>query len=173
MNQFNQSILEKGDALLYYGKALPPDPVTRADFVDWSIAVKTGYWLSHIEVYVGAGLSVASRNGIGVNRYPLRLEGLVCVRRPVGIADVDSATKWFINEASGQGYDFKGLLCFWMAVRQGSRKKQFCSEFALRWYRHAGIQPLNPKVDADRTAPCEFWKTGEFETIWQKIGFAP
>ena len=145
----------------------------RSSFVDRIISIKTGYYLSHIEVYVGSGLSVASRNGIGVNRYPLRIAGLVCVRRPTGIVDMDSAMKWFQSDAIGQGYDFKGLLCFWLAVKQGSWKKQFCSEFALRWYRHARIHPLNPKVKADRTAPCEFWKTNEFETIWLKEGFQP
>lgn len=173
MNGFDKSILEVGDALLYYGQSPVVSPQRRADFVDWSIAVKTGYWLSHIEIYDGEGMSVASRNGIGVNRYPLRLDGLVLVRRPVGIIDRETAEKWFQREARGQKYDFKGLLCFWLAVRQGSHAKMFCSEFALRWYRKAQIQPLNPDVDADRTAPCEFYKTANFATIWQLQNWNP
>lgn len=37
---------------------------------------------AHIEIYMGAGISFASRNGIGVNSYAFRTSGLVHVRRP-------------------------------------------------------------------------------------------
>ena len=169
MNRFDQSIIEPGDSLLYYGESGPNHfGKQHAGIVDWMIAVKTSYWIAHIEIYTGSGMSVASRNGIGVNRYPLRLGGLMAVRRPRQGIDLFSAEKWFVGSARGQGYDFKGLLCFYLAVKRGSPTKMFCSEFALRWYRHAGFQPFNPDVDADRTGPCEFWKTGMMSTVWQK-----
>lgn len=170
---FDRAILKPGDALLYYGDAPDFEPGTHAGFVDWSIAVKTGYWIVHIEIYRGAGVSLASRNGIGVNQYPLRTNGLVLVRRPESRLNLETAEAWFQNTARGQKYDFKGLLCFYLAVRQGSRNKMFCSEFALRWYRKASFEPFNPEVDADRTAPCEFWKCARFDTVWEKENFKP
>ena len=86
------------------------------------------------------------------------------MRRPRTHVDLWAAEQWF-RDVRGEGYDFKGLLCFWLAVREGSRRKMFCSEFALRWYRHATVQPFNPAQDADRTSPRDFWLTNEFETI--------
>lgn len=154
---FDKSMLKAGDCLLYWEKGL----------VDWLISVKTGGWCAHIEIYDGNGMSVASRNGIGVNRYALRLGGLIAVRRPKTCFDWQGGEKWFGGAARGQGYDFKGLLCFYLAVKQGSPNKMFCSEFALRRYRHSSFQPFNPDQDADRTSPFDFWKCGNMETIWQ------
>jgi hypothetical protein len=170
---FNPAVLHKGDSLLYYGNTPPEQPNHHADFVDWAIAVKTGYFLAHVEIYWGQGMSVASRNGIGVNRYPLRTGGIVCVRRPQGYMDFDAADFWFNNSARGQKYDFKGLLCFYLAVKQGSMKKMFCSEFELRYYRKAGFNPVHTEVDADRTPPSMSWISQAFETVWIKRGFEP
>ena len=64
--------LEPGDILLYGGRGL----------VDRLIQFRTWSDVSHIEIYVGEGRSVASRNGIGVGKYPLRLpEGIRRVYR--------------------------------------------------------------------------------------------
>ena len=164
MDTFDTSILQSGDALLYY------DP---RSIVDRIIAIKTGGRISHIELWDGSGMSVASRNGIGVNRYHWRLDGLVAVRRPFGHIDWAAGQKWFLDDARGQKYDFKGLLCFYLAVKQGSPHKMFCSEFALCRYRHSVFQPFNPDQDADRTSPWDFWKARSMETIWQLHGFQP
>ena len=145
-----------GDVLLYFDSR---------SLVDWVIAFKTWNRIAHIEIYTGHGMSVASRNGIGVNRYPLRTEGLVCVRRSGAPLDMASADRWF-QFSRDEKYDFKGLLCFYLAVKQGSMKKMFCSEFALRWCRHAGLEPFNPAQDADKTPPSYFWVTPAFETVW-------
>ena len=156
---FDKSILQPGDALLYYDNR---------SLVDWIIGVKTSGRVGHIEIYTGQGMLVASRNGIGVNRYALRLDGLVVARRPLVMLHPESAESWFIGHARGQKYDFLGLLCFWLAVKRGSPDRMFCSEFALRFYRRAFCQPFNPDQDADRTSPFDFWKCGTFETVWQK-----
>ena len=170
---FSRDILKAGDALLYYGDALlnATDGSQHAGFVDWAIGVKTGGLCAHIELYDGGGQSVASRNGIGVNYYPLRLTGLIAVRRPKTAFDWQQGKNWFNSMAKGEKYDFKGLLCFWLAVRQGSKDRMFCSEFALRRYRASSFQPFNPDQDADRTSPFDFWKCGNMETVWQKKGF--
>ena len=157
--KFNKSLLQAGDALLYF---------ENDSLLDWAIAIKTGGRIAHIEIYAGGGISEASRNGIGVNRYALRLERLACVRRPDGwLFDFEQGSKWFDETARGQKYDFKGLLCFYLAVKRGDKDRMFCSEFALRRYRHCGFQPFNPDQDADRTAPYDFWKSGKFETFWK------
>ena len=162
--KFSLDMVEKGDALLY---------MQRTSFVDQCIAVKTGFRFGHIEIYWGAGMSMASRNGIGVNRYQFRPDDLVCVRRANGPLDYAYSEEWFVRRARGQKYDFLGLLCFWLAVKRGSPDRMFCSEFALRWYRMAGFQPFNEEMDADRTAPSEFWKAASFHTVWQLEGFLP
>lgn len=157
MPKLDPTILRPGDTLLYFDAHSP---------VDWFIAVKTGGKVAHIELFAGEGMTEASRNGLGVNRYSLRLDGLVCVRRPkVGI-DWAAGESWFNNVARGQDYDFKGLLCFYLAVKQGSPDKMFCSEFALRRKRMSSFQPFNPDQDADDTSPLDFWKCGTEETIW-------
>ena len=163
MFNFDQSILLPGDALLYFDGSL----------IDRLIAFKTSGRIGHIEIYDGNGFSVASRNRIGINRYHWRADGLVCVRRPTERIDWQKGERWFQDDARGEGYDFKGLLCFYLAAKHGSRRKMFCSEFALRRYRHSDFQPFNPEQDSDRTSPWDFWKSAAMETIWMKEGFTP
>jgi hypothetical protein len=165
--------LEPGDSLLYYGDDVILSPRNGATFVDWLIAVKTGYWLSHVEIYAGEGMSYASRNGIGVNLYKTRQNGLKAVRRPLCGLDLDAGEKWFNEVARGQEYDFKGLLCFYLAVRQGSLHKMFCSEFQLRFYRTCKFHPVSPEIDADRTPPSMGWISPAFITVWKKPDFEP
>lgn len=171
--KFDIKLLQPGDSLLYYGDTPPDVPGNKAGFVDWGIGVKTGYQISHVEVYAGANLSLASRNGIGVNRYQFRSAGLVCVRRPIGILDLATANDWFAASARGQKYDFKGLMCFYLAVKQGSHDRMFCSEFQLRYYRKASFQPVHCEIDADRTPPSMAWISEAFSTVWLKPGFSP
>src|SRR2546430_7436827 len=104
--------LQPGDALLYR-------PST---FFGWIIALKTWTRISHIEIYAGGGLSVASRNGIGVGKYPLRLDNLARVRRPRGLFFLDRAMTWF-QTVDGHKYDYWGLLVFAFARRKGASDK--------------------------------------------------
>jgi hypothetical protein len=64
--------LKPGDVLLYKPKGL----------FGWLIRVKTWHKIAHVECYVGDGLSVASRDGKGVGKYPLRSSELAVVCRP-------------------------------------------------------------------------------------------
>jgi hypothetical protein len=154
---FDVSVLEPGDKLLYYTE----------DFVDFVIAEKTGKKVGHIEVYFGQGQSTASRNGAGVNIYPLRLDGLICVRRPRQSLDLDAAKKWFNETAKGQAYDFKGLLTATSLVRYGEDGKMFCSEYALNWDRAAKFEPFNPDQLACDTYPRDYWANGLHQTVWR------
>jgi hypothetical protein len=162
-----QSNLLPGDCLLY-----EPAKFNCLHPTAWLfgniIAVKTWTRLCHVEIFAGLGTSVASRDGQGVGAYELRMQGLACVRRPpANQLDINAAFHWF-NGVEGQKYDWKGLLCFTLAVHQGAPDRMFCSEFALRWYRAAGFEVLNPEADADHTAPSELWQAGTLATIWKK-----
>jgi len=153
---FDPSILLPGDIILYF----TDDPV------DYLIAVKTGKRVGHVEVYAGAGQSLASRNGVGVNQYPLRIDGAVCVRRPLGTFSFTAGLDWFTHTAKGQGYDWKGLATFTSLVNEGEEGKMFCSEFAVNFSRACGYNPCNPSQPAFETSPRDFWILGTFETKW-------
>lgn len=158
--RFNRSLLQPGDCLLY----------RPASFFGWLIAVKTWNKISHVEVFShrlgNVDWSYASRDGIGVNRYSFRTAQLSRVLRPNGLLNLNSAEGWFKIEARGQKYDWLGLLCFTLAVKQGSPNKMFCSEFATRWYRAAGFHPFADGYDADKIAPANFLVSPNFTEIW-------
>ena len=110
-------------------------------------------------------MSYASRNGLGVNLYPLRRAQLTRVLRPKASLNMQNAENWF-KTVQGQKYDWMGLLVFSLAVKQGSRDKMFCSEFATRWYRYAETNPVSENYDADRVAPADFLKSPAFDWVW-------
>lgn len=148
--------LKVGDVLLYSGKGL----------FSRLIQIKTWSRYSHCEVYDGNGLSVASRDGLGVGRYQLRLDGLRVILRPLGKFDADAARAWF-DTVNGQPYDWFGLLAFTSAKRQGKENwKMFCSEFAVRYLRKGGCDPCND-YDADGVAPGELIKSSNLLVVWK------
>lgn len=164
-NDIRPAALLPGDCLLY---SRTPFLTSRLGwFFGLVINIKTWSRFSHVEIYAGNGMSFASRDGVGVGLYPLRREQLAKVRRPSALDyDHSKGVKWF-SRAEGQDYDWKGLLCFTLAVAQGAKDRQFCSEFATRFYRKAGLEPFNPEVDADRIAPAQFDQTAKLRTVWK------
>ncbi len=128
------------------------------------IAVKTVQWVSHVEVFVGqqddantSGYSVASRDGIGVNRYPLRTSGLYYVLRPNQPFDLSLALQWF-DTVKGQKYDWVGLSRFVIPreIPTGNNNKMFCSEFTTRLDRAGKFNPFGRYIDADAVAPASY-----------------
>ena len=144
-----REFLQPGDVLLYR-----PD-----GFWGHVIALKTWHDVSHCEGYTGGGESVASRDGIGVNRFPLRLEKLGYVLRPHQPIDLAAAMAWF-ETVKGQKYDWVGLLRFVLVrwARHGGTPKtgMFCSSFLNRWLRAGGVQAFNPAADSDAIVPASF-----------------
>lgn len=148
--------LQPGDVLLYSGSG----------FFSRLIQMKTWSRYSHVEVYDDDAECVASRDGIGVGRYPLRVDGLRVILRPLPTFDPVPARVWFAT-VDGQPYDWFGLLAFTSAKRQGRNNwKMFCSEFACRFMRAGGIDPFN-KYDADGISPGEFMKSPSFVVVWK------
>lgn len=151
-----KSLLQPGDTILYFSH----------DVFDWIIALKTWCKAAHVEMYRGDGMSYASRNGIGVNTYPTRFSDVAAIVRPVKPLDMQSIALWF-ETVRGEGYDWAGLLCFTLAVRHGSNRKQFCSELMTRLWRKGKGDPFNRNWDADRVPPSFFLVTGAGKLIWQ------
>jgi len=142
-----------GDILLYNTTSLINE------VIDW----KTGDLVAHVEIYVGGGQSVASRNGIGVGQYPFRPDGLVKVRRPVVPLNYEFAGNWF-NHIKGMQYDYEGLLaCFNMDKTDGSF---ICSTFASMYFK-IGKSPMfaDDYLDA-KVVPRDFVVTRMATTIW-------
>ena len=148
------------------------------DFAGCIICLKTWSPACHVEIYAGTHVnaetgeetpkSFASRNGIGVDIYDLRLDQLIAVRRPANPIDIEKGALWFYEHARGQKYDWLGLLCFTLAVKRGSKDRMFCSEFWKRFYPRCGLDVMAPDWDADKTAPAQCLQTPALKTIWSK-----
>lgn len=153
-------ILRPGDHLLYYTNCL----------ADWIICVKTWSDVGHIEVFAGYGdsphypCSVAAR-AKGVDLFPFRSPGLRYVLRPK-VWNEAEAWKWFQGVAKGQKYDWLGLLCFSLAVKQGRPHHMFCSEFARNLDRAAGCPSFADDWPGDLTPPMLFKSSDAFTRIY-------
>lgn len=123
--------------------------------------------ISHIEVYVGDGKSVAARDGIGVGLFPLRTDRLTRVLRPNRPMNLEKGMAWF-KTVVGQGYDWLGLLRFsWRSEYipdSLTENKQFCSEFVTRFDRNSDFDPF-PREDADAIAPFQFDSNPFFDLV--------
>lgn len=150
--------LQPGDVLLF----------ARDGWYNRLIQMKTWSRVSHVEIALGEVYgqpwTVASRNGKGVDVYPLDETGLDCVLRPIAHFHQAHAREWFAK-VRGQGYDWFGLLAFASAKFQGRENgKMFCSEFAARYLRHGGVDAFRG-ADADAIAPSDFLKNSAFRLV--------
>lgn len=133
------------------------------------IALKTWHNISHVEVFAGSKenwhnlhgqmwhgyASEASRDGLGVDRYPLRLTELAYVLRPTEPQFVWTRGEPWFESVKGQKYDWFGLTRFVRTSMKPSNTKMFCSTFAIRRLRASGAHPVADTVDADSIAPGE------------------
>ena len=142
--KFKERQLLPGDLLLFKSPG----------FFSKLIRFKTGGHYSHVEVYVGNGTVWASRDGQGVNAYPLDLSYVAAVLRPRGLLEWQPGIRWFNSVAKGQKYDWLGLLNFYIAKWQGKEnRRMFCSEFIVRLFRAFNFPLFPPTVDADGVHP--------------------
>ena len=145
---------QPGDCLLYRGTSL----------MSRLIQIKTWSVISHVEIACGPLCSVASRDGKGVDLYSIRTDGLYAMLRPVAPVNMETAFNWFYATARGQRYDWLGLFRFF-TVGQQSMDKQFCSEFAVRFYRAGGFAPFAADYDADLVSPGMFLCSTQFRRL--------
>ena len=157
---FPFTIIRPGDCLLYR-----PD-----GWVGWLIVLRTftGEPVSHVEIYDGDGYALASRDGIGVNRYLLRRHKLAHILRPRGAVDLARGRAWFARYARGQRYDFQALWRYlWPGALDEDRDRMICSALAVRYYRACGFQPFAPDADADLVSPASFLQSPAFAHVWR------
>lgn len=134
--------LRAGDILLYRPSSV----------FGWIIKVKTWHPVSHVEIYDGGLQSWASRDGVGVNRYDLRLSGLEYVLRPTVPLDLEAGRAW-ARSMVGTKYGWLDLAAF-VGV-----SKDFggivCSPFAATLLRKDGWNVF-PTDSANAVAPFQF-----------------
>lgn len=130
MNLLRQ--LKAGDVLLYAPKGV----------YGWIIRFHTGHAIGHVETYVGGGFSVASRDGIGVGKYPLRASELaiVCRPKPDILLNWTAASRWFAS-VKGLPYGWMDLLQFIDFNVDGNG--MVCSPFCTLHARALGYDPFN------------------------------
>lgn len=143
-----QEDLKPGDVLLYRPKGI----------FGYLIRVKTWHRISHVEVYLGSGLSSASRDGQGVNLYPLRLSELAYVLRPKPGLQFDAIRAHdFTANHAGTPYGWADLLDF--AGFHVDTKGVVCSPWAAMVLRDNGW-PIFDGEPPNLIAPFQF-KTSE------------
>lgn len=176
--------LQPGDILLY----------NSGDISDAIIRWKEGDPdTAHVEVYIGDGKSVASRNGIGVKDiYDFRPAGLVHVRRPGGSATCDQANR-APTVGEGEGFDLSSAM-EWFAMVKGApygwgdigadagliekpedawirpevllKTGMDCSHFASLFLLAGSRGQFDPAFDARRITPRDFKLSLEAYSIW-------
>lgn len=134
--------LKPGDTLLY----------RPAGMFGMLICVKTWHRISHVEVYDGNLQSLASRDGLGVSRYPLRLTELAYVLRPTVPLDLVAGRAWF-DTMKGTRYGWLDLANF--VGLPVNAPGIVCSPFAAGFYRAAGWDVF-PTDSINRIAPFQF-----------------
>lgn len=134
--------LRAGDILLYYP----------AGVFGKLIALKTWHKISHVEIYDGNQKSWASRDGKGVNLYPLRLSELAYVLRPSRRLNLDQG-RAYGRSLIGTPYGWYDLLQF--VGFSVNRKGIVCSPFAAGLLRAAGWQVF-PTDPLEKIAPFQF-----------------
>lgn len=155
------------------GEARPGDVLLFSRQESWygrAIAIKTWSRFTHVEVAVVRDrlgvFTYTSRNGEGVNLYAPELGGLALVLRPAVPFDQARALTWS-RSTIGQGYDYVGLLAFFLARYQGRENgRMFCSEACTRYLR-AGGADLFPAADADTIAPRDFSINPYLRVVWR------
>lgn len=156
------SSIKPGAVLLYN---------TPGDLID-VIITRTGP-AAHVEFYEGDGQSLASRNGIGVNRYPFREEGLIGILNPKvqdGTLDayVKAFTAWF-ETVKSDGYDWRGLEGFVVDSVTQSQGHWFCSAFVAKGSTMAGFPLFNVDWSPSLITPSDFFKTPALKWQWVDV----
>lgn len=135
-------LLRAGDILLYRPKGI----------FGRIIQIKTWHRISHVEIYAGNQRSYASRDGQGVNVYPIRLSELAYVLRPTVPLDLAKGQA-YVDTMKGTPYGWLDLLDF--AGLNVDRTGIICSAFATEYLRAAGwdVFPTDP---ARYVSPFQF-----------------
>jgi hypothetical protein len=156
MNPYHRDILRPGMVMGYRSSSL----------FGKVIATKTWLDISHVETYIGGGMSVAAR-WEGVNMYPVREDKYLCiVLEPTGPFNIDGAKLWFMNHAQGMKYDLWGMRIFYRLIKKANPNRMWCSELCTEFYRAGGFEPFQPMLSSERVSPAQFLQTGALRPVW-------
>lgn len=147
-------VLVPGDCLLYSGSG----PWS------WVIKVKTWSPVSHSEVYIGDGKTITSREGAGVNVYPLTLEHLHTVLRPEWQPDMAKMLEWF-GTVRGQKYGYWQALRFFRLGKE-DQTRMMCSPCCARAYRAGSFHAFAGQFDCSLVSPGMFLSSPHFVPVW-------
>ena len=137
--------LQPGDIMLYLAHG----------FVGGWIALKGSDDTSHAELYLGDGVSAASRGpSEGVNTYPVRWDGLGYILRPTVPFNL-AKMRAFHDSCCGQGYALWDLVKVFYLRKQGNPNQAQCSEHVARVCKveNGGPGLFQRWFDCDRTQP--------------------
>lgn len=146
--RFFLKILRPGDVLLYNGDG----------FFSWIIRKASNGNITHVEVYAGEGKSFASRDGLGVNTYPLRLDNLVVVLRPKKF-NLQKAEAYHKTRI-GAKYDWFGLVRSFVGNKwKKNDAKAWCSEYVDEVMRAGGVNSFPRDNFSTSISPWDFWQS--------------
>jgi hypothetical protein len=154
--------LQPGDTLLY----------SKSDVFGLITSIKTWSPAVHVEKYEGDGQSLASRNGIGVNRYPVRAAQLCAVLRPNQPINMAAVKKWFEvrfdrqtrRGVRGRPYGWLDLLRFYgMRIPTNG---WICSQFAASADRAGGLNSFAKQYYAGTIDPGDFFLSPAYDWAW-------
>jgi hypothetical protein len=151
-----------GDVLLY----------SKSDIFGLFTAFRTWSPAVHVEMYEGSGVSIASRNGIGVNRYLFRRAQLAAVLRPNQPVDMEKIRKWFgvrypdwpIIGVMGRPYGWLDLLRFYgMKIPTNG---WICSQFVAKACRAGGLKAFAENYNEGTIDPGDYFTSPAFDWFW-------
>jgi len=134
--------LQPGDILLYGG-----------GLIGWLIELRTWSDVSHVEIYIGNGRSLASR-AHGPREYPMNIMGLRRVIRPVAPFVLSGGLAWFEDIASRLPYGYFDLARFYLI--NVPTRGLICSEFADLFFRKCLLPLFNPKYPEGAVCPRDY-----------------
>lgn len=135
-------VLLPGDILLYGDRSL----------LSWAIRTRTWADVSHVEVYVEDGRSIASRSE-GVAVYPLRILGLRRVIRPVAPFDLAKGMEWF-KTVDGTHYGWLDMFRFYGI--DVPTKGLICSQLVDLFFQNCGLALFNLDYPEGAVTPRDY-----------------
>ena len=153
-------VLEPGDILLYGDSSW----ITPGGWLSRLIRFRTWSDVSHVEIYAGGNISMASR-GAGVDLYPFRPDGLRYILRPRESYSWENGFAWF---QSIRGTKYGALDLFRFYGINLPTKGLICSQFADLFFLHSDLELFNINYPSGAVCPGDFCKVSSelLEQIW-------
>lgn len=151
-----------GDILLY----------SKSDLFGWLTSFRTFSPVVHVEMFEGKGASLASRNGIGVNRYCYRSAQLAAVLRPIERIDMAAVKAWFESRyRQGQDVGVRGRPYGWLDLLRFYNIKLntdgwICSQFVAKALCAGGLQIFASGYYEGTIDPGDYFLPGALEWAW-------